>query len=72
MSEGLGNELADLLNKHSAENYSDTPDFILARYMLKCLVAFDEATNERAKWFSSGMPMSITGDVSQGLADAKD
>ena len=60
MSEGLGNELADLLNKHSLEGESDTPDFILARYLLSCLRAFDTATNERMKWYEVGMPMSIT------------
>ena len=53
-------ELSQLLNKYSIENGSDTPDFILAPYMLACLRAFDEASIKRAKWFDIGMPMSTT------------
>ncbi len=45
-------ELEMLINKHSKENESDTPDFILAEYILNCLKAFDHATNERTKWYS--------------------
>lgn len=32
-------ELAALLNKYSKENESDTPDFILAKFLNNCLVA---------------------------------
>jgi len=44
-------ELEALLNTHSAENLSDTPDFILARYMSACLAAFNGAVNRREKWY---------------------
>ena len=44
-------ELSQLLNRHSAENRSDTPDFILAQYLLECLHAFDRATIERTAWY---------------------
>lgn len=47
----LRNELKVLLNKHSRENASDTPDHILARYMESCLMAFEEATRARDKWW---------------------
>lgn len=40
-------ELRDLLNRHSAENGSDTPDFILAEYLIRCLVSFDYAVRYR-------------------------
>lgn len=36
-------ELAALLNRHSMENGSNTPDFILAGFLRDCLRAFDEA-----------------------------
>ena len=47
----LHKELTALLNRHSAENESDTPDFILSRYLLHCLEAFDGAINQRTKWY---------------------
>lgn len=46
----LRDDIRDVLNKHSAENGSDTPDFILANYLLGCLAAFDEATELRTAW----------------------
>lgn len=42
--------LERLINCHSKENGSDTPDFILAEYLLDCLKAFDRAANERSRW----------------------
>ena len=36
-------ELANLLNRHSKENDSDTPDWILAQFMAGCLAAFNTA-----------------------------
>jgi hypothetical protein len=47
----LSAELTPLLNKHSAENDSDTPDFILANFLLGCLAAFNEATKRREQWY---------------------
>ena len=46
-------ELEDLINRHSKENGSDTPDFILARYLLGCLTAFDRATIVRTGWYAA-------------------
>jgi len=47
-------ELISLINKHSRENASDTPDFILAEYLMNCLVAFESATNRRTAWYDVG------------------
>lgn len=44
-------ELTNLINYHSRENNSNTPDFILADYLVDCLNAFDRATVLRAGWF---------------------
>ena len=44
-------ELTILLNKCSQENGSDTPDFILAKYLCQCLQNFNEAVNHREKWY---------------------
>lgn len=44
-------ELEDLINKYSRENKSDTPDFILANYLMDCLSAFEQAVVQRTKWY---------------------
>lgn len=43
-------ELEHLINRFSVENASNTPDFILARFMAECLTAFNKAVHERARW----------------------
>jgi len=35
--ENFKQELEHLINKHSMENRSNTPDFILADYLVRCL-----------------------------------
>jgi hypothetical protein len=49
-------ELCNLINCHSQENGSDTPDFILAEYLDDCLKAFDKAVSKRTDWHSSEEP----------------
>ena len=49
-------ELEALINSHSMENGSDTPDFILARYLVHCLDAFDFATKHRTQWYEDPQP----------------
>lgn len=44
-------ELEQLINRHNRENGSDTPDFILAKYLSDCLIAFDAATRQRDTWY---------------------
>lgn len=43
-------ELESLINRHSKENGSNTPDFILAEYLSSCLEAFDRAVKARQAW----------------------
>jgi len=47
-------ELSSLINRHSRENLSDTPDFILAQFMLDCLAAFEITTRRRDIWYGKG------------------
>ena len=47
----LEDSIREVLNRHSAENGSNTPDFMLAAYLLDCLAAFDRAVNRRAIWY---------------------
>jgi len=44
-------ELIELINKHSKENESNTPDFILAQYLLDCLTLFNSTLDSRKKWY---------------------
>lgn len=47
----LEGKLRDLLNCESRESDSDTPDFILAEFMISCLDAFELASNKREAWY---------------------
>ena len=47
----LRGELAQILNRYSAENGSNTPDFVLAAYLSACLIAFDFAVTARDQWY---------------------
>lgn len=49
--EEFRNDLRKLINHHSKENGSDTPDFILADYLVACLAGFDAATKARDAWY---------------------
>ena len=51
MNKDFKKELEHLINKHSLENDSDTPDFILAEYLNDCLIAFNKAVNRREEWY---------------------
>lgn len=44
-------ELEALINKHSRENASNTPDFILADYIASILRSFEVATGARDAWY---------------------
>jgi len=50
MTDDFAAELEALLNKHSQENASDTPDFILAEYLTGCLLAWNKAARHRDLW----------------------
>ena len=43
-------KLTSLINTASLENGSDTPDSILAQYLMACLSAFDHAVILRSDW----------------------
>jgi hypothetical protein len=47
-------ELAELINRYSGEKLSDTPDFILARFLNDCLQAYNRAVIWKEKWDSPG------------------
>lgn len=44
-------DLQDCINRWSQENGSDTPDFMLADYLVAALRALDDAINSRERWY---------------------
>jgi hypothetical protein len=43
-------DIRSVINRHSAEAPSGTPDFILAGFLNSTLKAFNEALGQRAEW----------------------
>ena len=48
----LSAKLRILLNSESRESASDTPDYLLAEFILRCLKAYENAVKERDQWFN--------------------
>jgi hypothetical protein len=44
-------ELAAVINRNSLENGSNTPDFVLAKFIAGCLLAWDQSTLERDTFY---------------------
>jgi len=44
-------ELETLINRHSMEKDSNTPDFILRGVLIECLKIFNDAINMRERWY---------------------
>lgn len=64
---GFEQELKSLINKYSMENVSNTPDFILATYLLACLAAYNSALTYRTAWYGLGQePANIDGGTARG------
>jgi hypothetical protein len=47
----LEKEIRNLLNRASAENQSDTPDFVLAQFLAGSLSVFNSAIVEREAFY---------------------
>lgn len=47
MQTNFTTELAGLLNKYSLENHSNTPDYVLAQFLVTCLDAFNQGVSDR-------------------------
>ena len=44
-------EVEQLLNRFCRENESNTPDFVLAQFLIESLDAFDRAVERREEWY---------------------
>lgn len=49
--ETLQERIAHAINATSSENGSNTPDFILAEYLTRCLGVFNSTLKQRAEWY---------------------
>jgi hypothetical protein len=48
--EAFRKDIEHAINRHSMENGSNTPDFILAEYLVNCLDAWERGISERNRW----------------------
>lgn len=49
--ESLKKQFATIININSAENESNTPDFILAEYLVECLKNYNHTIKAREEWY---------------------
>jgi hypothetical protein len=54
-------DLIDVINNYSKENGSNTPDFILADYLVGCLNNFNNIVKQREHWY--GRENQFIGDT---------
>ena len=47
---GFEKNLRALLNEHCKENDSNTPDFLLARYLMRSLETYNDIVRDRDQW----------------------
>lgn len=57
--EEIEKEITKIFNKHNLDTITDTPDYILADYVMTCLYAFFKAKGDIEKWF--GKKITING-----------
>lgn len=60
MESNFRRDLESLINQHSRENNSNTPDFILANFLWNTLEQFDVAVNARENWYGRKVPEVAT------------
>lgn len=70
-------ELEQLLNKHCIDNRLNTPDFLLARFLVQTLDQLEQSITSREQWFGYGLriggPIPIDGEaVMGGTGDVPD
>lgn len=44
-------QLEGIINSNNMEGTSNTPDFILAKYLYNCLQSYEIAVQDRDKWY---------------------
>jgi len=69
--DGFTREVEALINQHSLERDSNTPDFILAGFLRDCLHAWNEAVVAREQWYGRTAPSAgfVPPDTSEPPTD---
>ena len=67
--DSLQEDIRSAINRHSVENDSNTPDFILAQLLLSTLDAFTEAVVRRDEWYGIQPSPGGTDDQVMWLAN---
>lgn len=65
------NDLRDLINTHCRENGSDTPDYLLAEYLVGCLNAYDRAVRQRDDWVGRPFICAAANGARPAMTDAQ-
>lgn len=60
-------ELQHLINRYSIENGSNTPDFLLADYLVTCLENFNNISKQREQWYGTSL---IPGTKTPSIPDS--
>jgi hypothetical protein len=58
----LQKDIEHVINCNLAENGSNTPDYILAEYLMGCLAAYEKAVTARDRWYALQPPQNIRFD----------
>lgn len=58
--ERLRDMIEHAINCTSAENRSNTPDFILAEFLTDCLSAFDKCSTARERWYGKSLSINAS------------
>jgi hypothetical protein len=53
-------EIANLINRLSLENESNTPDFVLAKYLTNCLINFNKTSKLKDNFHNSEPTNTLT------------
>lgn len=56
--DSLRGRIEHAINCSSAENGSNTPDFILAEFLTDCLAAFDKCSTARERWYGKSLSIN--------------
>ena len=60
--------LQRIINQYSKENGSNTPDFLLARYLNNCLLVFNSMIQAREAWYGRDSHPDESKDLTQLLS----
>jgi len=62
VNSGFREQLRDLLNHYSMENGSNTPDYILADYLISCLRTYDAAAQQLKQHLGNPQMEAVCGE----------